>query len=116
MARFEKTTEYGTGTTGAQGVLEASENITLTVGNIRNKYIRVRQFNGLITPDVVDRSGEIVLDLDGIGEIKTHINKEKGILAEGGRFGRCLRWVCEGAGWIQRRGAKWFGVMRAQEW
>jgi len=69
-------------TPGVKEVLGTSENITLTAGNIRNRYIRVRQFNGLIPTDIVDCSGEIVLDLDGVGEIKTHINKEKGILAE----------------------------------
>jgi len=59
-----------------------TERITLTVGNIRNRYIRVRQFNGLIPAELVDCSGEIVLELEGVGEVETHIDKEKGILAE----------------------------------
>jgi len=63
-------------------MLGSRENITLTDGNIRNSYIRVRQFNDLIPPDMASSTGEILLELEGVGRVKTHIDKKKGILAE----------------------------------
>ena len=63
-------------------MLASRENITLTDGNIRNSYIRVRQFNDLIPPDMGSSTGGILLELEGVGRIKTHIDKKKGILAE----------------------------------
>jgi DNA modification methylase len=63
-------------------MLGSRENITLTDGNIRNSYIRVRQFNDLIPRDMASSTGEILLELEGVGRVKTHIDKKKGILAE----------------------------------
>lgn len=63
-------------------MLVRNERIKLTDGNIRNNYIRLHQFNGLIPADTINAGDDIVLDLDGVGQIKTGINKEKGILSE----------------------------------
>lgn len=69
-------------------MLVEAERITLTGGNVRNGYIRVHQLNGLIPKNVVDSEGEIVLELEGVGEIKTYVDKKKGILAERGAVKR----------------------------
>jgi len=58
------------------------EKIKLTSGNIRNNYIRIRQFNGLIPGDIKTCDYEILLELEGVGQVKTRIDKRKGILAE----------------------------------
>jgi hypothetical protein len=63
-------------------MLASRANITLTDGNIRNSYIRVRQFNDLIPTDTGSCTGGILLELEGVGRVKTHIDKKKGILAE----------------------------------
>jgi len=58
------------------------EKVKLTDGNIRNSYIRVRQFNALIPTDLRNCKSEILLELEGVGQIKSNIDKEKGILSE----------------------------------
>lgn len=58
------------------------EKVKLTDGNIRNSYIRVRQFNALIPTDLRKCESEILLELEGVGQIKSNIDKEKGILSE----------------------------------
>ncbi|MBA7641779.1 hypothetical protein ES703_49464 [subsurface metagenome] len=58
------------------------ERIALTAGNIRNNYIRIRQFNSLIPEDIKACNGEISLELEGVGQIKTRVDKKKGIFAE----------------------------------
>jgi len=63
-------------------VLASREKIVLTPGNIRNNYIRIRQFNNLIPDDVKTRGADILLELEGVGQVKTHVDKAKGILAE----------------------------------
>ena len=63
-------------------MLVKTERITLTAGNIRNNYIRIRQFNRLIPEDSKAFEGEISLELQGVGRVKTRVNRKKGILAE----------------------------------
>lgn len=63
-------------------MLAKTERITLTDGNIRNNYIRIRQFNSLIPKGIKAYDGEISLELEGVGQIKTRVNKKKGIFAE----------------------------------
>jgi len=63
-------------------VLVKTERITLTAGNIHNNYIRIRQFNSLIPEDIKACDGEISLELEGVGQIKTRVDKKKGIFAE----------------------------------
>ncbi len=59
-----------------------TETIILTDGNIRNNYIRIHQFNDLIPEDIRNSGTEILLELEGLGQVKTHVDKKKGILAE----------------------------------
>lgn len=63
-------------------MLVKTERITLTAGNIHNSYIRIRQFNRLIAEDIKACEGEISLELQGVGRIKTRVDRKKGILAE----------------------------------
>lgn len=63
-------------------MLVETENVKLTDGNIRNSYIRVRQFNALMSTDTGKCESEILLELEGVGQIKSNIDKKKGILAE----------------------------------
>jgi len=65
-----------------KAVLVETEKVKLTDGNIRNSYIRVRQFNALIPTDTGKCESEILLELEGVGQIKSNIDKKKGILAE----------------------------------
>jgi DNA modification methylase len=58
------------------------QTLVLTPANIRNNYLRVRQFNGLIPKDVKNTTPEIVLELDGIGLVRTTVDQKKGILSE----------------------------------
>mgnify|MGYP001038562754 CR=1 FL=1 len=63
-------------------MLVKTERIALTAGNIRNNYIRIRQFNSLIPEGIKACNGEISLELEGVGQIKTRVDKKKGIFAE----------------------------------
>jgi len=63
-------------------VLAKTERITLTAGNIHNNYIRIRQLNSLIPKGIKACDGEISLELEGVGQIKTRVDKKKGIFAE----------------------------------
>lgn len=63
-------------------MLVQMEKVRLTDGNIRNSYIRVRQFNALIPTDLRKCKSEILLELEGVGQIKSNIDKGKGILSE----------------------------------
>jgi len=65
-----------------------SERISLTEGNIKNHYIRLRQLNGLIPQNVYDSGATITLDLDGVGQVSTVIDAKKGILSEREAIGR----------------------------
>jgi len=62
--------------------LGKEETVDLTEGNLRNNYLRVCQFQGLIPDEVITSGGEVVLDLEGVGEIRSHVDKKKGILTE----------------------------------
>jgi len=63
-------------------VLAKTERITLTAGNIHNNYIRIRQFNSLIPKGIKVCDVEISLEFEGVGQIKTRVDKKKGIFAE----------------------------------
>lgn len=58
------------------------QTFVLTPANIRNNYIRVRQFNGLIPQNNKVGDTEIVLKLDGVGPVRTTVDRKKGILNE----------------------------------
>ena len=62
-------------------MLLETQRIILTRANLRNNYIRLRQFNGLIPEDILNSGGEIVLEFERVGEVRTNIDREKGILA-----------------------------------
>jgi len=59
-----------------------TETIRLTSGNIRNSYIRIHQLNDLITGEINSSNNSIVLDLEGVGQVQTYIDRKKGILAD----------------------------------
>jgi len=63
-------------------VLNKIRKIRLTDGNIRNSYIRIRQLNSLIAGEGDDSKNNIVLELEGVGQIQTYIDGKKGILAD----------------------------------
>jgi hypothetical protein len=63
-------------------VLLVKENITLTGPNIRNNYLRIRQLENLLGPEVKTSQDEIVLELESVGPVTTGLDSEKGILAE----------------------------------
>jgi len=58
------------------------QRLILTLANIRNNYLRVRQFNGLIPQNAKTINSGIVLELDGVGPIRTTVDQKKGILTE----------------------------------
>jgi DNA modification methylase len=58
------------------------QTLVLTPANIRNNYLRVRQFNGLIPQNGKDVGPEIVLELDGVGPVRTTVDQKKGIISE----------------------------------
>jgi DNA modification methylase len=58
------------------------QRFVLTPANIRNNYIRVRQFNGLISQNRETTGSEIIIELDGVGSVRTTVDQKKGILAE----------------------------------
>jgi antitoxin component of MazEF toxin-antitoxin module len=63
-------------------MLAQKETITLTDGNIHNNYLRIRQLNGLMGEVASWPDAEIVLDLQGVGQVKTEVDKNKGIFLE----------------------------------
>lgn len=63
-------------------MLVKTEKIILTDGNLHNNYIRIRQLNDLIAKDIKTSECEILLELEGVGQAKTNIDRKKGILAE----------------------------------
>lgn len=56
--------------------------IILTEGNIRNNYLRVRQFGGLVENEDECAEQRITLELEGSGEVSTEVDWKKGILRE----------------------------------
>lgn len=58
------------------------QRLILTLANIRNNYLRVRQFNGLIPQSKKATGSNIVLELDGVGPVRTTVDQKKGILTE----------------------------------
>lgn len=58
------------------------QRLILTPANIRNNYLRVRQFNGLIPQNKKATVSYIVLELDGVGSVRTTVDQKKGILTE----------------------------------
>jgi DNA modification methylase len=58
------------------------QKLILTPANIQNNYLRVRQFNGLIPKNNKSTSSDIVLELDGVGPVRTTVDQKKGILSE----------------------------------
>jgi DNA modification methylase len=63
-------------------MLASKDRILLTVANIRNNYIRIRQFNNLIPENTKTSGVDILLELEGVGQVKTRVDRKKGILAE----------------------------------
>ena len=63
-------------------MLANAERIVLTGGNIRNGYIRIRQFNSLISEHTMASDDKFLLELEGVGEIETQIDRKKGIFVE----------------------------------
>ncbi len=59
-----------------------AERIVLTGANIRNGYLRIRQFNGLISKQTVTGENKVLLELEGVGKIETEIDSKKGIFVE----------------------------------
>lgn len=59
-----------------------TETIRLTSGNIRNSYIRIHQLNDLIAGEINNSNNSIVLELEGVGQVQTYIDRKKGILAD----------------------------------
>jgi len=56
--------------------------IILTDGNIKNNYLRVRQFGGLVENEDGCAEQRITLELEGSAEVSTEIDWKKGILRE----------------------------------
>lgn len=63
-------------------MLANAEKIVLTIANIRNSYLRIRQFNNLISKETIDSKNKILLEIEGVGKIETEIDNKKGIFVE----------------------------------
>lgn len=53
--------------------------IILTDGNIKNNYLRVRQFGGLVQNEDGCAEQRITLELEGSGEVSTEVDWKKGV-------------------------------------